>query len=179
MRRAVFLDRDGVLNDAIVRDGLAYAPLSLDDFHILEEAPDAVARLRGTGLLCIAFTNQPEIARGLLPPETLELMHRTLRDRVALDDVYVCPHDSTDGCECHKPKPGMLLDAARRWDLALADSFVIGDRWRDIGAGRAAGCHSVLLERPYSACDDASVPHARVATLSEAVDLILERMTDN
>jgi D-glycero-D-manno-heptose 1,7-bisphosphate phosphatase len=173
MRRAVFLDRDGVLNEAIVRDGRAYAPLSIGDFHILEDAPAAVERLRTAGLICIVFTNQPEIARGLLPPQTLDLMYKSLLEHMTLDDILFCPHDSSDGCECHKPKPGMLIEAAQRWDLSLADSFVVGARWRDIGAGLVGGCFSILLERPYSACAEAS---ARVQTLNAAVDLIIDRM---
>ena len=175
MRRAVFLDRDGVLTAAIVRAGRAYAPLSLDEYGIAHEAGPAVDRLRAAGLVCLVFTNQPEIARGLLAPDTLEEMHRRLRAVTAVDGVYVCPHDPQEGCRCHKPQPGMLHDAAAQWGIALEESYVVGDRWRDIGAGRAAGCYSVLLDRPYSACDEASVPDARVGTLRDAVDLILAR----
>src|SRR6266508_1821411 len=172
MRRAVFLDRDGVLAEAVVRDGRALAPLSLDEFSIVADAGEQVARLRQAGFLCILFTNQPELARGLLAPETLEAMHQRLQAEVELDDLYVCPHTPDDGCECHKPKIGMLRAAAERWDVSLADSYVIGDRWRDIGASHAAGCYSVLVERAYSACDNAD---ARVSTLAQAVDVVLER----
>lgn len=171
MKRAVFLDRDGVLAEAVVRDGRALAPLTLDEFKVVAEAGAHVARLRQAGLLCILFTNQPELARGLLAPETLEAMHRRLTAEVELDDLYVCPHTPDDGCECHKPKIGMLRAAAERWGVSLANSYVIGDRWRDIGAGQAAGCYSILVERVYSACENAD---ARVATLAQAVDLVLE-----
>jgi D-glycero-D-manno-heptose 1,7-bisphosphate phosphatase len=106
----------------------------------------------------------------MLAPDTLETMHRLLREQVAVDDVYVCPHDPGDGCGCHKPKPGMLYTAARQWSLSLPDSFVIGDRWRDVDAGRAAGCFTILLERSYSAC---STVDACVADLAAAVDLVL------
>jgi D-glycero-D-manno-heptose 1,7-bisphosphate phosphatase len=173
VRRAVFLDRDGVLVDTEVRDGAAYAVTTLAEFRVVPDAAEQVARLRAAGLVCIVFTNQPEVARGTIAPEVLAAMHDVLRAAVPLDDVYVCPHDEGDGCACRKPRPGMLHDAAARWDVSLADSFVIGDRWRDVDAGRAAGCYAVLLEREYSACTTAD---ARVATLHEAVDAVLARL---
>jgi D-glycero-D-manno-heptose 1,7-bisphosphate phosphatase len=173
VRRAVFLDRDGVLVETEVRDGAAYAVTTLAEFRVVPDAAEQVARLRAAGLVCIVFTNQPEVARGTIAPEVLAAMHNVLRAAVPLDDVYVCPHDEGDGCACRKPRPGMLHDAAARWDVSLADSFVIGDRWRDVDAGRAAGCYAVLLEREYSACTTAD---ARVATLHEAVDAVLARL---
>jgi D-glycero-D-manno-heptose 1,7-bisphosphate phosphatase len=173
VRRAVFLDRDGVLVETEVRDGAAYAVTTLAEFRVVPDAAEQVARLRAAGLVCIVFTNQPEVARGTIAPEVLAAMHNVLRAAVPLDDVYVCPHDEGDGCACRKPRPGMLHDAAARWDVSLADSFVIGDRWRDVDAGRAAGCYAVLLEREYSACITAD---ARVATLHEAVDAVLARL---
>lgn len=173
-KRAVFLDRDGVLVEAIVRaDGKAYAPTALADFTLVANAAAQVGRLREAGLLCIVFTNQPELANRLLEPSVLEEMHRALRTAVPVHDIYVCPHDKSEGCRCHKPATGMLVDAAEAWGIDLARSFVIGDRWRDIGAGKAAGCYSVLLERPYSACDDADL---RVQTLVDAVDAVLSRL---
>ncbi len=172
-QRAVFLDRDGVLAEAIVRDGRAFAPTELDDFRLVPDAAELVQRLRDAGFLCIVFTNQPELANELLEPGVLDEMHRIMRAALPLDDVYVCPHDKSEGCRCHKPATGMLLDAAAKWGIDLARSFVIGDRWRDIDAGIAAGCFSILLERPYSACDDADL---RVSTLAEAVDAALARL---
>jgi D-glycero-D-manno-heptose 1,7-bisphosphate phosphatase len=175
MRRAVFLDRDGVLTEAIVRGGRAYAPLGWEDFRIVAGAAEQVARLRAAGLVCLVFTNQPEVARGLLPQATLDAMHSRLSDAIELDQILVCPHDPSDGCGCHKPKTGMLLAAAERWCLDLGRSFVIGDRWRDVDAGRAAGCFSILIERPYSACSTAD---ACVADLVGAVDLVLARLEE-
>ncbi len=173
-RRAVFLDRDGVLVEEIVRGGRAYAPLRLEDFRVVPQAGRQVERLRAAGLTCIVVTNQPDLARGALHPHALEQMHAHLRTEVHVSDIYVCPHASTDGCACHKPKPGLLRAAARKHDIDLAQSFLIGDRWRDIGAGRAAGCFSIVLDRSYSGCDAAD---ARVGDLGEAVDVILSRLT--
>src|SRR5579859_8169004 len=111
-RRAVFLDRDGVLVREIVIDGQALAPTSLSAFHVLPEAAAQTQRLRQAGLRCLVFTNQPEVARGLLAVDTLEAMHRQLRDAVPLDEIYVCPHQDGDGCSCRKPGVGMLTTGA-------------------------------------------------------------------
>jgi len=173
VKRAVFLDRDGVLVEPVVRDGRAIAPLTLDAFSIVPSAAADVRRLRRAGLPCIVFTNQPELAQGSLAPSALATMHAALRQTVAVDDVLVCPHHASSGCACHKPRPGMLYQAARTWGVSLADSYVIGDRWRDIEAGCAGGCYTILLDRPYSACSTAD---ARVGSLTEAVDLVLARI---
>ncbi|HKZ06986.1 MAG TPA: HAD family hydrolase [Methylomirabilota bacterium] len=175
-RRAVFLDRDGVLVEAFVRGNRAYAALTLEEFRLCPDAAPQVERLRAAGLLPIVFTNQPEVARGTLTPATLESMHQRLRGSVAVADIFVCPHDDAADCACRKPRPGMLHAAAARWGLDLAACHVIGDRWRDIEAGRRAGCRTVLLERSYSGCDSAD---QTVASLAEAVDRVLARVEDH
>jgi D-glycero-D-manno-heptose 1,7-bisphosphate phosphatase len=173
MTPAVFLDRDGVLVKEIVdADGVARAPVRVEDFRILEESPAQVQRLKTAGFRCVVFTNQPEVARGLLPIQVLDEMHRQLRQATLVDDIRVCPHDDPDKCVCRKPKPGMLLAAASDADIDLSRSYVVGDRWRDIGAGRAVGCYSILIDRPYSQCDSAD---ARVADLAGAIDVIVAR----
>jgi D-glycero-D-manno-heptose 1,7-bisphosphate phosphatase len=174
-KRAAFLDRDGVLVETLVRDGRAHAAVTLEQFRICPEAREQVGRLRAAGLRPIVFTNQPEVARGTLSPETLEIMHAQLREAVGVDDILVCVHTDGEGCACRKPRPGMLEAAARTWGLDLAASFVVGDRWRDIDAGRAVGCYTVLIERPYSEC---RVADARVADLTGAVDAVLARIED-
>src|SRR5205823_1841557 len=125
---AVFLDRDGVLAQEIVIDGVARAPLLFTDFHLFDDAHTQVSRLVAAGLRCYVFTNQPEVARGLLPLSELDAMHRHLRDTIAVEDVRVCPHDDADACVCRKPKPGMLLDFASTFGINLERSFVVGDR---------------------------------------------------
>jgi D-glycero-D-manno-heptose 1,7-bisphosphate phosphatase len=169
---AVFLDRDGVLAEAIVRaDGIAYAPTHVEDFVLVAEAPAQVQRLRDAGFLCLVFTNQPEIASGDLLPADLDEMHRQMRAAIPVHDVFFCPHARNDGCRCYKPKTGMIEDAVAKWDVDLRRSYVIGDRWRDIGAGKAVGCYSILLARSYSACDYADID---AQTLTEAVDTVLQ-----
>jgi D-glycero-D-manno-heptose 1,7-bisphosphate phosphatase len=169
-RPAVFLDRDGVLTEPIVRGGVAYAPTRVEDFVLVSDAGAQVQRLRDAGFLCIVFTNQPERAKGLLSQADLDEMHRQMRAAILLDDVYVCPHDGSTACLCRKPATGMIDDAAERWGIDVAASYVIGDRWRDVDAGRAAGCYSILIERSYSIDAQAD---ARVKTLGEAVDEVL------
>jgi len=172
MRSAVFLDRDGVLNRAIVRAGRPYAPRQINEFEILPDAPEACQRLREAGFLLIVVTNQPDVARGLQTREQVETMHARLRSRIPLDDVRVCVHDQTDGCRCRKPSPGMLIEAATDWNIDLRCSFIVGDRWTDIEAGRAAECHPVLIDRGYNEPLN-QAPDYRAGSLAEAVDWIL------
>lgn len=161
-----------MLAEAIVRaDGHPYAPTRVEDFVLVPDAAAQVQRLREAGFVCIVFTNQPELANGELLPADLEEMHRRMRDVLPLDDVFVCPHDKSEHCRCHKPSLGMVEDAVARWGIDLAASYVIGDRWRDVDAGRAAGCYSILIDRPYS---NAPCADARVGTLREAIDAVLE-----
>src|ERR1700751_197512 len=138
--RAVFLDRDGVLISTDVRDGRPFAISRAADMEVLGEAPGAVASLRALGFLTIVATNQPDIATGNLAQAELDAMHRLLAGRMTLDDILVCPHTDADQCACRKPKPGLLLEAVRRHNIDLKSSFMVGDRWRDVEAGRAAGC---------------------------------------
>ena len=145
--RAVFLDRDGVLTRSIVRDGKPYAPASPAELEIEEDAPAALAALKRLGFLLLVVTNQPDVARGALPPAALEEMHAALRAALPLDGIYVCPHDDGDNCRCRKPRPGMLEDAAREHGIDLARSVMVGDRWRDVDAGHHAGCATVLIDQ--------------------------------
>jgi D-glycero-D-manno-heptose 1,7-bisphosphate phosphatase len=164
--RAAFLDRDGVLNRAIVRDGRPYAPRSLEDFVIRPEAPQAVARLKAAGYLIVVTTNQKDVGEGLVSRETLDAMHARLAQAVAVDDIRVCT--CIDECPCYKPNPGMLLEAARDWNIDLSASVMIGDRWRDVGAGRNAGCLTVFIDRGYSE----SLRHTPDLTATDLADAI-------
>ncbi|TMC11764.1 MAG: HAD-IIIA family hydrolase [Chloroflexi bacterium] len=148
--RAVLLDRDGVLNEPIVVDGTPRPPASLEALVVTGDTEVACRDLRRAGLLLIMVTNQPDVARGAQDRATVDAINLEVRRRVGLDDVLVCPHDDADGCACRKPAPGLILEAAARWGLDLAGSVVVGDRWRDVGAGRAAGCATVLIDRRYA-----------------------------
>jgi D-glycero-D-manno-heptose 1,7-bisphosphate phosphatase len=148
--RAVFLDRDGVLNEAPVVAGRPQAPSGLDELRVLPGARAACAELAAAGFLLICITNQPDIARGTVERVAVEEMNEHIRSEFGLHDVLMCPHDDVDACRCRKPRPGMLLDAAEQWDIDLARSVTVGDRWRDIAAGRAAGTRTVFIDREYS-----------------------------
>ena len=172
MSAAVVLDRDGVLNRARVVDGVPRAAATVDELEILDEAREGCRVLRDAGFLLICVTNQPEISRGGVDPAQVEAINERLTAELALDEVVVCPHDDADGCDCRKPKPGMILDAAERHGIDLDRSFTVGDRWRDVEAGRAAGTRVVFVDHGY---DEAlrSEPEARVADLAEAAAWIV------
>src|ERR1700726_3806371 len=144
-RRAVFLDRDGVLNRARVIDGVPRPPASLAELEILPGVPKALALLRAAGFRLIVVTNQPDIARNQRTLDEVGQLNETLREHLGFDDLYMCPHDDADRCDCRKPKPGMLIRAAKMHCIDLLNSIMVGDRARDIQAGRAAGCRTVFV----------------------------------
>ncbi len=174
VRRAVFLDRDGVINEAVLRDGKPYPPPSVTQVRIAEDAGRALGRLKSMGFRLAVVTNQPDVARGTQAREAVEAINEFLAARLPLDAFYVCYHDEADNCACRKPRPGLILDAARALDVDPASGFVIGDRWRDIAAGRAAGCRTVWIDRAYA--EPAPVEYDfRAESLSAAVDWIVSQ----
>lgn len=173
MKPAVFLDRDGVLVKERVVDGKPFPPASPEEMEIVPGARQALERLREKGFRLVVVTNQPDVARGLIHPSDIRRMHERLLEELPLDAVYACPHDDPDGCDCRKPKPGLLLLAARELELDLARSFMVGDRWRDVEAGRSAGCRTVWIDRGYRERLPAAPPDASVRSLEEAVAWIL------
>jgi D-glycero-D-manno-heptose 1,7-bisphosphate phosphatase len=144
------------------------------DFRILPGVEDAVQRLKSLGFILVVVTNQPDISTGRNDMATLELMHREMRRRLPLDDIKVCTHVDADACHCRKPKPGMLLDAAREHGIDLERSIMIGDRWRDVEAGQAAGCLTIMIDWGDN-YEKPTAPHKTVRSLPEAVDFIVER----
>ncbi len=172
MRRAVFLDRDGVINANLERDGRPVAPTTLAEFRILPGVEHAVRQLKEHGYLVVVITNQPDVANGLTERATVEAMHDIVRARLPVDDIRTCFHNDAAGCECRKPKPGLILAAAAEHGIDLARSFVIGDRWRDVAAGRAAGCSTIFIDYGYK--QDGANFHDKVAeSLPEAAAFIL------
>ena len=171
-RRAVFLDRDGVLNRTRVVDGRPYPPAGLEELEILPGVSAALQALRQAGYLLIVVTNQPDVARGTTSRDTVEAINRHLQDALGVDEIRTCYHDSGEGCDCRKPRPGMLLAAARDHGIDLAASWMVGDRWRDTEAGRAAGCKTIFIDYGYAERQPESVDF-RVASLAEAAKHIL------
>ena len=170
--RAVFLDRDGVVNRSIVRDGKPRPPFEVDDLEILPGVAEALRDLKSLGYLLIVVTNQPDVARGTLRAAQVEAIHARLADQLPIDDFRACFHDDGDGCRCRKPRPGMLLDAAAHWRIDLARSYMVGDRWRDVDAGTAAGCRAFLVDYGYDEPAPAGA-FRRVHSLREAADAIM------
>ena len=170
--RAVFLDRDGVLIHTFVRDGIPHPPGDISQVQILAGVEEALLLLREHHFKLLVVTNQPDVARGTQSRHTIEQINSYLLDHLLLDGIYTCYHDTPDRCECRKPRPGMLLRAAAEHGVKLSDSFMVGDRGSDIAAGLAAGCRTILIERPYSRCDPLK-PHFKAADLREAAQIVL------
>lgn len=180
MRPAVFLDRDGVVNES-VRDGdVLRPPRTVEELRVPPGTREALDRLRQAGFVLVVVTNQPDVARGTLTHEAVDTLNRRLSEELGLDGAYACEHDNDDACHCRKPLPGMLHDAADDLLLDLRRSWLVGDRWVDIAAGAAAGVRTLLLETPESllptsagSCPPAVTAEAAFRTLSECVDYIL------
>jgi D-glycero-D-manno-heptose 1,7-bisphosphate phosphatase len=173
-RAGVFLDRDGVLNRAAIVDGVPRPPANIDELEVLEGVTGACAALHAAGLILVVVTNQPDIARGTIDPESVAALNDELAARLRLDAVLVCPHDDDDDCSCRKPRPGLLLEGAQRYALDLTRSFMVGDRWRDVEAGQRAGSQTVFLDHGYAERRP-DHPDLTVASLAEAVPWILGR----
>ncbi|HTX20368.1 MAG TPA: HAD family hydrolase [Candidatus Aquilonibacter sp.] len=174
MTRAVFLDRDGVINRALERDSKPFPPRNLDEFQILPEVPAACAKLKAAGFLLVVATNQPDVGRGTLKQELVEEIHAEMRRQLPIDRVEVCFHSGgeTPGCDCRKPKPGMLQRAALELGIDLAQSWMVGDRWRDVDCGQAAGCRTIYIDRGYAE-ELKQKPDFSARNLAEAADIIL------
>jgi D-glycero-D-manno-heptose 1,7-bisphosphate phosphatase len=173
MRHAVFFDRDGVLNLAIVRDGKPYPPRSTEELELTAGAAELLERLKQLGLVLVVVTNQPDVARGRQTRAMIEAIHARMAATLLIDQFRVCYHDDADQCGCRKPKPGLLADAAAELGLDLQTSYMVGDRWRDVDAGAAAGCKTVWIDHGYSERGPTQAPTQRASSLREAVEWIL------
>lgn len=175
MRRAVFLDRDGVINRAVVRDGKPYPPANLAELEILPGVANALVALHEAGFLLIVVTNQPDVARGTTPMAVVEKINNHLVSCLPIDEFRTCYHDSADGCDCRKPLPGAIITAAGKHGIDLGESYMVGDRWRDIEAGQRAGCKTIFIDYGYKEKQPESVDY-RVKSLEEASKIILGEM---
>mgnify|MGYP001196184152 CR=1 FL=1 len=172
LRRAVFLDRDGVINRALVRDGRPYAPRDLEEFELLPGVIKATEALHQRKFRLIVITNQPDVGAGRLRKEVVEAMHLRICQKLPIDDIRVCYHIDEHNCDCRKPKPGLIFTAARDWSISLSDSYMVGDRWRDVDAGRAAGCKTILVKNAYNELQP-EFADAVVTSFSEASQMII------
>lgn len=175
MQRAVFLDRDGVLNRTyLYADGKTHPPGNPQELEIIPGVRDVCRSLRRAGFLLIVVTNQPDVARGAQRREVVEAINAELRRRIPLDEIRVCYHDNADNCPCRKPKAGMLLEAAFVWDIDIRSSYMIGDRWTDVEAGRRAGCKTALVNAAITELRRCQ-PDFHTASLQEAEEWILRQ----
>jgi len=176
-RRAVFLDRDGVLNRPVVRDGLPFPPATLAEFELYPGVAEGCAKLKAAGFLLVVVSNQPDVGRGTQTQEAVEAMNEKLRTAVpVLDAIEVCYHGGerhNEPCDCRKPKPGMLLRVAAERDVDLKQSFLVGDRWRDVDCAHAAGCRAIFVDHGYRE-PLREKPEFTVASFSEAVATVLQ-----
>ncbi len=150
MKRAVFLDRDGVINKAIIKDGKPLSPNSLNELEILPGVRQSITKLKKLNFVCLVVTNQPNVSRKIVDKNNVIQINNFLKNEIAFDDIFVCYHDDKDNCDCRKPKPGLLLEAAKKWNVDFNKSFIIGDRWRDIEAGENLGCKTIFLDYKYN-----------------------------
>lgn len=174
-KRAVFLDRDGVLNLPIIKDGLSYPPSRLEDFHLYPDVLDACRALKQAGFLLVIATNQPDVGRCNQKQAVVEAMHDYLLKQLPIDLLEVCYHGGvrySQPCHCRKPLPGMLLAAAQKEGILLSESWMVGDRWRDVDCGRNAGCKTIFIQRGYGE-KLTQTPDYEVSNLSDAAELIL------
>jgi D-glycero-D-manno-heptose 1,7-bisphosphate phosphatase len=177
VRRAVFLDRDGVINRALVRDGKPYPPISANGVEVLPGVLAALHRLKTAGYFLVVVTNQPDVARGTQSRDTVEAIHARLASELPIDEFRTCYHDDHDDCGCRKPKPGLILESAQAHDVDLGASVMVGDRWRDVEAGRRAGCATVFLDYGYAE-QRPERPDMVAGSLAEAAEWILSRPGD-
>src|SRR6516164_11006740 len=174
IKHAVFFDRDGVLNKAVVLNGKPYPPRDPSELIITEGACAALEELKREGFLLIVATNQPDIARGKASRVDVDKINAQLAAILPLDAIEVCEHDDREQCDCRKPKPGMILRAREKFGVDLARSFMVGDRWRDIEAGRRAGCRTILIGDGYGETFPYA-PTIKLASLPRAASWIIQQ----
>lgn len=169
MEKALFLDRDGVINKVLLKNGEPFSPRTFEEFEVLPKVKESLNQLKKRGFINIVVTNQPDIPRGLIRIEELNKIHAFIKENLPVDDIMVCPHDNADNCQCRKPKLGMLFEAESKWNIDLRESFLIGDTWKDITAGKSAGCRTILIDMPYN---QEVASDYRVRNLKEAIKII-------
>jgi D-glycero-D-manno-heptose 1,7-bisphosphate phosphatase len=172
MKRAVFLDRDGVLNRSVLVDGVPKPPASVDEVEILAGVIEAIQILKNHDFVTVVVTNQPDVTRGFTTQSQVEAINAYLGDATGVDYFYTCFHDEADNCDCRKPSPGLILQAAKDLNLDIHKSFMVGDRWRDVRAGQAAGCQTFFIDYLYAEMMP-KMPYRKVFSLLEAANLMV------
>jgi D-glycero-D-manno-heptose 1,7-bisphosphate phosphatase len=172
MNKAIFLDRDGVINFSKIINGKPYAPTSLAEFKIIPNVKKALQLFKNKGYLLIIITNQPDVARMKISLENINEFHRVIKKLLPITEIFTCFHDDNDNCECRKPKPGKILDAVKKYNIDTSISYMIGDRWKDIEAGKNAGCKTVFIDYQYKEKQPSNY-NFKVKSIYEAAEIIL------
>ena len=177
MKRAIYLDRDGVINEVFFRGGdnnKPIAPWEMVEFRLIKNIKKPLKYLRQMGFHLFIVTNQPDIAKGILKFSTVKKMNDIVMNELPIDEIMVCPHIDSDICNCRKPKPGMILTLGKKWGINLEDSFLIGDNWKDIESGETAGCRTILIDKFYNKSVKADF---RVENLTMSVEVVKSHVT--
>lgn len=169
--RAVFLDRDGVINKIYSDEGIPKPPSSVEELIILPGVPEAINLFNMHGFVTVVVTNQPDIARNKTSIDTVNAINRQINRLVGIEHFYICPHDDIQQCICRKPKPGLINAAAKDLNLNLQESFLVGDRWKDIAAGQAVGIKSFFIENSYPE-QRPEMPFVGVTSLLDAAQIV-------
>ena len=168
MKRAVFLDRDGVINRALIRSGMPTPPHGIEEIEILSGVKESLSLLNEHDFEIVVITNQPDARRGLVTQDSIMQINEFLGASLGLKHFYICFHDDSDNCKCRKPEPGLIIEAAKDLGIDLSQSAVVGDRWRDVSAGQAAGCKTFFIDYSYPE-KKPEKPYTVVSSLLEVV----------
>ena len=172
-KRGIFLDRDGVINQVVMKDGCPFPPDNLDELVIFPRVYEELTEFKKRGWSLFIVTNQPDVARGLTSKTKVQQINRYIDDYLPVDEILTCFHDDDDECLCRKPKPGLILQAAKKYGINLTSSFMIGDRWKDIEAGKSAGCSTIYIDYGYNEKKPEFYDH-RVRSFDAACKIIKE-----
>lgn len=173
VNKAVFLDRDGVVNRPIIRKRKPYAPRALFQFKIYKDVKLSITKLIENNFLIIIVTNQPDIGNGLMKKKELDLIHKKLRSHIHIDEIYSCTHSQKEKCKCRKPSPFFLLKAKRKYNIDLFKSYFIGDRYTDMLTAKNANCRPVFIDRNYFETPFMDYVHY-VKGIKQAINYILK-----
>ena len=171
MKRAAFLDRDGVLNASITNQGIPIPPRCVEEVVILEGVEEAVKLLKLHDFLPVVVSNQPDVARGITSTLKISEINAYIGEKLDIQHFYVCFHDNEDLCPCRKPLPGLIKSAATQLNLSIPKRVLVGDRWSDIEAGQRAGCKTFFIDYSYPETQPKN-PFTRVSSLLEAVEIM-------
>jgi D-glycero-D-manno-heptose 1,7-bisphosphate phosphatase len=173
-KRCVFLDRDGVINQSIIVNKKPFSPRTKSEFKFIPNIKNLISKIVELNFYTIIITNQPDIATAHLDEEMLKYFHDKIRRKIPITDIFVCRHISSQNCFCRKPKPGLILEAAKKYNIDLKKSYLIGDRWKDINAANEVGCHSIFIDYDYTEKLETK-PNNHVKSMAEACDVFFKK----